>query len=81
MDTTLTNLLSRLANYAVNDDADSIQLTDTLASLGVDSLSHIQLIMDVEEQFEITIPEADAPLIITVAGLYDAILRAQGITL
>ena len=77
-DPTLTNLRSLLAAYT-GRDAGSIELTDTLGSYGIDSLEHIQLILDVEEQFEIVIPEDDGPLIVTVAGLYDAILRAQDI--
>lgn len=75
-DDTLTNLRALLAEYSIRD-ADTIELTDTLGSYGIDSLEHIQLILDVEELFEIVIPEDDGPLIITVAGLYDAILSAQ----
>lgn len=61
-DDTLTNLRALLAEYSIRD---------------ADTLEHIQLILDVEELFEIVIPEDDGPLIITVAGLYDAILSAQ----
>ena len=80
MDSTRANFLSLLAAYA-EVPPQNIGMTDTLLSIGVDSLDQIQLIMDVEDSFAIQIPDEDAAGIRTVAGLYDAILRAQGCTI
>lgn len=80
MESTLHNLKEIIAAHLCADAAD-IDLLDTFTALGLDSLDHAELIMDAEDQFEITIPEADAAGCHTVAGLYDCILRAQRITL
>jgi|TARA_R110000851_G_scaffold325119_1_gene492876 acyl carrier protein len=41
--------------------------------LGADSLSVVEIIMDVEEEFDIQIPDEDAELILTVKDLADYI--------
>lgn len=75
---TLTNLIEILADYACVDPA-SIGMLDTLADIGIeDSLDHIQILIEIEQQFDIEIPEAEANGIKTIAGLFDAIIRAQG---
>lgn len=74
---TLENLISLLAAYACVPP-ESIGMLDALTAIGIDSIDHIQLILDVEEAFAVEIPEDDANGIRSVAGLYDAILRAQG---
>ena len=73
---TLEKLLPLLAAHS-STPAKSIGTLDTLVSLGIDSLAHIQLILDVEDAFEIEIPEEEANGIRTVAALFDAIQRAQ----
>lgn len=77
---TLPNLIALLATYACVPE-DSIGLLDPLADIGLDSLDQVQLIQEVEEHFEIEIPAEDAAHLTTVAALFDAIIRAQGITL
>ena len=74
-DPTLTNLIALIADYAVVD-GDLIGFMDTLDSLGIDSLDHIQLILEVEEHFEIEIPENVAGRCLTVADLHHAIQTA-----
>ena len=75
---TLTNLLSLIAAYACVPP-ESIGMMDTLADHGItDSLDHVQLILDVEEHFKIDLPDEESCQILTVAGLFDAIIRAQG---
>jgi acyl carrier protein len=76
---TLTNLIELLADFACVEPA-SIGMTDTLADIGIeDSLDHAQIISEIEEQFEIEIPEDEAPTLTTIAALHDAIIRAQDI--
>jgi acyl carrier protein len=77
MDPTLENLKSIIADL-IGRQPEDIELLDTLASLGLDSLDKTELILTCENAFDIEIPEDDADGIITVAGLYDAIIRAQG---
>ena len=76
---TLTNLIALLADYSCVSEA-SIQITDTLESIGIaDSLDHVQIISEIEEHFDIEIPESLAPTLTTVAALHEAIQQAQAL--
>lgn len=77
-DPTLENLIALLAAYACVRE-DSISFTDTLADIGLDSLDHVQLIQEIEEQFEIELPAETAAELTTVARLHDAIKTAQAL--
>jgi acyl carrier protein len=71
---TLTNLISLVADYACVPE-ESISISDQLADHGIDSLDHAQLIIEVEDLFEIELPQlAD---LTTIATLHDAIVAAQ----
>jgi len=72
-DDTLTNLIALLADYT-GIATDDITFTDTLADLGIDSLDFTQLILEIEEHFEIEIPEETASRCLTVADLHQAII-------
>ena len=76
METTLSNLISLLADYACVPP-ESINLTDNLADHGIDSLDHAQIILEIEEHFEIELPESAD--LTTVAALHDAIIAAQSL--
>lgn len=77
MDTTLENLRSLIADFAIVDPV-SINLTDTLGSLGLDSLDLLQLGLEVEEEFEIELPEGSGLVRETaVAELHDLIQTLQ----
>lgn len=76
MDTTLQNLTALLADYACVPP-ESILFTDNLADHGIDSLDHAQLIIEIEEHFEIELPAETAAELTTVAALHDAIQAAQ----
>ena len=77
MDPTLTNLRSLIAEHAVID-ADQIGITDTLADIGLDSLDIIELVLEIEEHFEIEIAEDQYPDTSTsVAHLHDLIETLQ----
>lgn len=75
MDTTLANLISLLADYACVPP-ESINFTDPLADIGLDSLDHAQLILEIEEHFDIELPAETAADLTTVAALHDAIQAA-----
>lgn len=76
MDYTLTNLTALLADFACVPP-ESINFTDALADIGLDSLDHVQLIQEIEEHFEIEFPAEQAADLTTVALLHDAIQAAQ----
>ncbi|MFC1862956.1 acyl carrier protein [Thermodesulfobacteriota bacterium] len=46
--------------------------------LGADSLDQVELIMAMEEEFDVSIPDEDAELIATVQDAIDYIKKAQG---
>jgi acyl carrier protein len=74
MDTTRQNLIALLADFACVPP-ESVNFTDNLADIGLDSLDHTQLILELEEHFEIELPESAD--LTTVAALHDAIQQAQ----
>jgi acyl carrier protein len=74
---TLPNLTALIAEHAVID-ADQIGHTDTLGDLGFDSLDIVELVLDIEEQFEIDLPETSHPeTTTTVAQIHDLIQTLQ----
>jgi acyl carrier protein len=76
---TLTNLLSIISEFAVVD-SESIGFMDTLASLGLDSIDTLELRIEIEDQFEIDLPEALLVLpTTTIATLHDAIQAASSL--
>lgn len=81
MPSTLINLKAIIADNICCEPAEIGLLQTLKEDLSIDSLDFQELIMECEDRFEITIPEEDAAGVRTVAGLYDTILRAQGITL
>src|SRR4051794_30286211 len=57
---------------------DKILLSSTLeGDLGFDSLEFVELVMELEEEFDIDIPDADAEQIKTVADAIRFILRRR----
>lgn len=56
------------------DDLDSITLDTTfIDDLGADSLDIVELIMALEEEFDMEIPDGDAEKIVTVSDVVDYI--------
>lgn len=72
-DPTLENLIALVADHAVIPASD-ITPESAFGSLGFDSLDHIKLIVDVEDLFNIEIPEKTAVQCHSVADLHQAIL-------
>lgn len=52
--------------------------TSFVNDLGVDSLDTVELVMELEEEFDINIPDDEAEKIQTVADAIRAILRRRG---
>lgn len=74
---TLENLLSLLADIAVVEPS-SINFADTLSDIGLDSLDCVQFANEIDEHFEVELPETAQPEpTTTVADLHDAIQKAQ----
>lgn len=48
---------------------DQVRLSSSLDRLGVDSLAFVELVMDIEEHFQIAIPDADYERLRTVADV------------
>ncbi len=76
MDPTLENLTDLLADYT---GIEGIGFTDTLASLGLDSIDLIQITLEIEEHFKIELPERESHCGLTVADLHDAIQQAESL--
>lgn len=62
----------------LNVEAKDIELTSSFANdLGADSLDTVELIMEFEKEFEITIPDEDAEKITTVGDAIAYIEKAK----
>jgi acyl carrier protein len=57
-------------------DADIVPSASFVDDLGADSLDQVELIMAMEEEFNISIPDEDAEKITTVKDAVDYITRA-----
>jgi acyl carrier protein len=52
--------------------------TSFMKDIGADTLDIVELVMELEEEFKITIPDAHAEQILTVGDLVDYLLRQLG---
>ena len=69
--------LQQIIVDVLNVDASEITMDTTfIDDLGADSLDVFQILMGVEETFDIEIPQEDAEQIVTVADAVDAIRKA-----
>lgn len=59
-------------------DGKRISASTSFKELGADSLDTVELVMQLEEQFDINIPDDEAEKIQTVADAIRAILRRRG---
>jgi acyl carrier protein len=58
-----------LADY-LKRDAETIKLTDALRNdLGLDSMATIELLYQIEDVFDVQIPDEDLPKLVTVANV------------
>ena len=66
--------IKKIIAEVLNVDEDSITMESTFADdLGADSLDVFQIIMGVEEEFEIEIPNEEAEKIVTVGDAVEQI--------
>ena len=69
--------IKKIIAEVLNVDEDSITMESTFGDdLGADSLDVFQIIMGVEEEFEIEIPNEEAEKIVTVGDAVDQIKNA-----
>ena len=66
-----------IADHMGLDVADIINIS-TFVDLGMDSLDEIEIVMAIETEYGITIPDEDAENIKTVGQLVSYIKRAKG---
>jgi acyl carrier protein len=65
----LTRLQSILADQLVRDPSDILPEHNLTEDLGLDSLDEVEVIMAIEEEFSIEIPDEEAAKIKTVADI------------
>lgn len=69
--------LSKIIAEVLNVDADEITMETTFVDeLGADSLDVFQIIMGIEEEFDIEIPNEEAEKIVSVGDAVEAIKNA-----
>ena len=69
--------LQRIISEVLNIDADKITMDSTfIDDLGADSLDVFQIIMGIEEEFDIEIPNEAAEQIVTVGDAVEQIKNA-----
>jgi acyl carrier protein len=61
--------------FDVSDVSEEASLTD---DLGLDSLDLVDLTMDIEEKFGLSIPDEDLPKLSTVGAVIDYIVSNRG---
>ena len=70
--------LQQIIAEVLNVEADEITMDTTfIDDLGADSLDVFQIIMGIEEEFDIEIPNEAAESIVTVADAVEQIKKAQ----
>ncbi len=71
--------LQKVIAEVLNVDADDVTMESTFTDdLGADSLDLYQIIMAIEEEFDIEIPTDSAETIVTVADAVEAIKGVMG---
>lgn len=78
----MDNIFERVKDVIVEqlgiEDESSITMTTTfIDDLGADSLDVVELIMALEEEFEMEIPEVEAEKIVSVGDVVDYIKSVQ----
>ena len=74
MDTVLEKVKEVISEQLGIEDTDSITTETTfIDDLGADSLDIVELIMALEEEFDIEIPDSDAEKVVTVGDVVEYI--------
>ena len=59
-------------------EVDVVPAASFVDDLGADSLDQVELIMAMEEEFDVSIPDEDAETITTVQNAIDYVIKAKG---
>ncbi len=73
----MSDNFERFTNCAVDVlsvDADQVVLDATFESLDADSLDLVELVMALEEEFDVTVEEEELDGVLTIQSAYDLIL-------
>ena len=72
--------LAKVLSEKYDVDPDALSPEATLTELGLDSLTVVELLFDVEDEFEIEIPEERATFqtLAEAAALVDELVQAKG---
>jgi acyl carrier protein len=73
--TTVASILQNTLGVTADQISPSAQL---MGDLGADSLDVVEIILEIEQAFEIEIPDADFPVAATVQQVIDSITRIKG---
>lgn len=73
----LRNLLAATTGLPGSSITDEASLTH---DLGLDSLDTVDLVLQMEDRFKVSIPDEDYPKLQTVGAIYDYLRTKSGIT-
>jgi acyl carrier protein len=79
MDTISTQVRSVLFNFGI-DIASVTDDNELVNDLGLDSIELIELAQDLEEEFDIEIPDSAITAAMTVGQVVDAVKNLKGVT-
>ena len=75
------SFIAKVLSEKYDVDPEAISPEATLTELGLDSLTIVELLFDVEDEFEIEVPEERATFktIAEAAALVDELVQAKGV--
>ena len=75
------SFIAKVLSEKYDVDPEAISPEATLTELGLDSLTTVELLFDVEDEFEIEVPEERATFktIAEAAALVDELVQAKGV--
>ncbi len=74
----INNKVIEIVAEALSVEADQITLSSNLVDdLGADSLARVELVMQIEEEFDIEISDADSEKILTVQAIIDYVNKKK----
>lgn len=74
----LNKVIEILAEKLDKDVAEITAESKIKEDLGADSLDMVEIVMDIEDAFDITVDDGDAAAIITVQDVVDYVIKVQG---
>lgn len=74
--TQITETVTKAIALHLCIDETEVTVEKSLESIGVDSLDHVEIVMEIEDRFEIEITDEDAMKVSTVGGFVDLVEKA-----